>query len=252
MRYTVKQLATLAGVTIRTLHYYDEIGLLQPASHGENGYRYYDEQAVLRLQQILFYRELDLSLEEIRAILDRPDFDLIRALRGHRRALLNRRERIDSLIETIDKTVRHLKGEIEMSDKDFYSGFDEEKQKEHAKEAERRWGGEVAQSQQRWNAYSRDEKNDILAQMNEISINIAANMDKGPESAEVQQWIARWHQHINRNFYTCSLEVFEQIGHGYVEDPEFTATYENIRPGMAAFMDKAMTYYCKVQAAKTA
>lgn len=248
MRYTVKQLATLAGVTIRTLHYYDEIGLLHPASYGENGYRYYDEEAVLRLQQILFYRELDIPLEDIRTILDRPDFDILQALQSHRKALLKRQERINGLIETIDQTVRHLKGEIEMSDKDFYSGFDEEKQKEYAVEAERRWGEQAAQSQKRWNAYTREEKNSILAEMQAISSNIAAHMDESPESPEIQQWIDRWYQHINRFFYPCSLEIFEQLGHGYVDDPEFTATYEKIRPGMAAFMDQAMTHYCKIKA----
>lgn len=252
MRYTVKQLATLAGVTTRTLHYYDEIGLLHPATYGDNGYRYYGEEAVLRLQQILFYRELDFSLEEIKTILDRPDFDLIHALQSHRRALIQRMERLDSLIDTIDKTIRHIKGEIEMSDKDLYSGFDEEKQKAYAEEAERRWGEDAAQSQRRWNAFSRDEKNHILADMQEISSSIAANMDKGPESAEVQHWIERWHRHIDTYFYPCSLEIFEQLGHGYVEDPAFTATYEKIRPGMATFMDQAMTHYCKVQTAKTA
>jgi DNA-binding transcriptional MerR regulator len=252
MRYTVKQLAKLADITIRTLHYYDEIGLLHPASYGDNGYRYYDEEAVLRLQQILFYRELDFNLEEIKTILDRPDFDLLHALQNHREALLKRMERLNGLIETIDKTVKYIKGEIHMSDKDFYSGFDEEKQKEYAKEAERRWGSSAAESQKRWEASTRDEKNEILAQMNEISTSLAANMEKGPESTEVQYWIGRWHKHIDRYFYPCSLEIFEQLGHGYVSDPDFTATYEKIRPGMAAFMDQAMTHYCKVNAAKEA
>ncbi len=252
MRYTVKQLATVAGVTARTLHYYDEIGLLHPASYGDNGYRYYDEEAVLRLQQILFFREMDFNLEEIKAILDRPDFDLLAALQSHRKGLVRQIERTQRLIETIDNTMKHIKGEIEMNTQDFYSGFDEEKQKEYAVEAERRWGSTAVQSQQRWNAYTREEKNTILAQMNEISTSVAALMDKGPDSAEVQHWIDRWFQHINRYFYTCSLEMFEQLGHGYVEDPAFSATYENIQPGLAAFMDQAMTHYCQVNAGKTA
>jgi hypothetical protein len=134
-----------------------------------------------------------------------------------------------------------------MSKKDFYSGFDEEKQKEYARQAEKRWGDKVVASNKKWNAYTREQKNDILAEGNEITMGIVANMDKSPESPEVQIWIGRWHQSINKNFYECSLEIFEALGHGYVEDPEFNAFYEKIQPGLAAFMDKAMTHYCKLQ-----
>jgi DNA-binding transcriptional MerR regulator len=130
MRYTVKQLASLAGVTNRTLHYYDHIGLLQPGAHGYNGYRYYGDEALLRLQQILFYRELGFSLEQIKGILEDPNFDLLQALQAHRLALLERIQQSNRLIETVDRTIKHIKGEIIMSKKDFYSGFDEEKQKE--------------------------------------------------------------------------------------------------------------------------
>ncbi|HEX7975780.1 MAG TPA: MerR family transcriptional regulator [Anaerolineales bacterium] len=98
MGYTVKQLSGLAGVSARTLHYYDEIGLLHPEQVGQNGYRYYGEGSLLRLQQILFYKELDLSLQEIREILDQPDFDLVRALESHRTALQRRQRRLDRLI----------------------------------------------------------------------------------------------------------------------------------------------------------
>ena len=135
MRYTVKQLAKLAGVTPRTLHYYDEIGLLHPATYGENGYRYYGDDALLRLQQILFFRELDFSLEQIKTIIDRPDFDLLHALESHRRGLQDRVSRLNCLIDTVDNTIKHIRGEIQMSEKDLYSGFDEEKQRQYAAEA---------------------------------------------------------------------------------------------------------------------
>lgn len=247
MGYTVKQLADIAGVTTRTLHYYDEIGLLRPASYGDNGYRYYDEDAVLRLQQILFFRELDFGLERIKTILDRPDFDLLAALAGHRRALEERVERIYSLIDTIDHTIQHIRGEIPMSKKDFYKGFDEAQQKQRAQEAEKRWGEPAARSQKAWEASDPEEKNAFLAQMSEISGGIAANMEKGYDSPVVQEWVGRWHQFINDKIFACSLEVFENLGHMYVADPEFKATYENIRPGLAAFMEQAMTHYCVVK-----
>jgi len=242
-------MAKMAGVTNRTLHYYDEIGLLRPASHGENGYRYYADDAVLRLQQILFYRELDFSLDQIKAILNRPDFDLLHALEGHRRALQERLERTNRLIDTVDKTILHFQGKIKMKDQDFYSGFDEEKQKEYEKQARERWGdANVDESAKRWSSYSREKKNAVLAEGREITLNIVANMEKGHDSPEVQHWIERWHQSINDNFYDCSLEIFEGLGKMYNEDPEFRAFYEKIHPGLAAFMEKAMTHYCIVKA----
>lgn len=246
-RYTVKQLARLAGVTNRTLHYYDQIGLLRPASYGDNGYRYYDEEAVLRLQQIMFYRDVGISLDQIKAILDRPDFDLLQALEGHRRALLERIERAERLIETVDKTILHVKGRIEMSKQDFYKGFDEEKQKRYEHQVRERWGDEALARTKDWNAYTPEQKNDILAEGHEVNMGIADNMEKGHDSPEVQYWIGRWHQAINKYFYDCSLEVFAALGRGYVEDPEFTAFYEKIRPGMAAFMEKAMAHYCEAR-----
>jgi DNA-binding transcriptional MerR regulator len=246
MRYTVKQLASLAGVTRRTLHHYDAIGLLSPAVTGENGYRYYDETSALQLQQILFYRQLGLSLEEIKDILQRPGFDLLQALQGHRQALLERAAQLDHLIHTVDQTLRHLRGEITMSPKDFYAGFDEQQQEHYEEEARQRWGeASVAESARRWKSCSREQKNAILAEGNQITQAIADAMEQGYDHPQVQYWIGRWYQSINTNFYDCSLEVFEALGHGYVSDARFTAFYEKVKPGLARFMEQAMVYYCE-------
>jgi MerR family transcriptional regulator, thiopeptide resistance regulator len=245
MRYTVKQLSRLAGITTRTLHYYDEVGLLRPAAYGENGYRYYDGQDALRLQQILFYRELDFSLGQIKAILDRPDFDLLTALEGHKRGLHERVLRLNRLIATVDKTIQHIQGEIEMAQADFYKGFDEAQQKTRFDEAEQRWGESVSESRKQWNAYTPAEKNDFIARMHEITAGAAANAEKGPTSPEVQVWIARWHEFIDQYCYPCSLEIFEALGHGYTADPAFRESYEKVRPGLAELMEQAMVYYCE-------
>jgi DNA-binding transcriptional MerR regulator len=246
--YTVNQLARLAGISRRTLHHYDAIGLLAPAATGDNGYRYYDEASALALQQILCYRQLGFSLEQIKTLLHRPDFDLLAALEGHKRALGQQVERLDQLIHTVEQTILHLKGEIEMSTKDFYTGFDEEQQKRYEEEASQRWGAEsVAESSPRWNANTPAQKNAILAEGNEISLGIAGSMELGFDHPTVQYWIRRWHQSIDTNFYPCSLEIFEALGHGYVSDPRFTAFYEKVRPGLAAFMERAMVYYCAQQ-----
>ena len=121
--YTVKQLSRLAGVSVRTLHYYDEIGLLRPSRVGENGYRFYADLAVLRLQQILFYKELGLSLDEIGQVLEQPEFDVLRALEAHREALRQRLGRLRRLMETLDRTIAHLKGEKIMQTQDLFAGF---------------------------------------------------------------------------------------------------------------------------------
>jgi DNA-binding transcriptional MerR regulator len=127
--YTVKQLSELAGVSIRTLHYYDEIELLKPSAVGDNGYRYYDEDAVYRLQQILFFREMDLGLLQIKDIVDSPDFDLVAALNQHRDALQAKIDRLQNLIQTVDSTIMHLVGEVEMSKKQLFTAFNEEEEK---------------------------------------------------------------------------------------------------------------------------
>jgi DNA-binding transcriptional MerR regulator len=245
MVYTVKQLADLAGVSIRTLHYYDEIGLLKPTSYGENGYRNYDEQAVLRLQQILFFRELDFSLDEIKDILDRPEFDVLNALQAHKEALQQKAVRLNRLINTVDNTILHLKGELEMNQKNFFEGFSEEKQKEYEQEARQRYGdASVQESVDRWNRYTPEQKAKIKAESEAIYRDVLANMDRGYDSAEVQQAIARWHQHL-RYFYEPSYERLMGLAQLYTEHPDFVATYQKMHPDMPQFLYKAIEYYCK-------
>src|SRR5438093_8678111 len=122
MAYTVKQVAAMSGVSVRTLHFYDETGLLKPAYHGANGYRYYEEPQLLTLQQILFYRELGFELKRIKRVLDRPDFDKIAALKSHRKVLRKNLADTRKLIRTIDKTIQHLKGTKKMKNQELFLG----------------------------------------------------------------------------------------------------------------------------------
>ncbi len=247
--YTVRQLARVAGVSVRTLHYYDQIGLLRPASYGDNGYRYYDRQNLLRLQQVLFFRELDFSLEEIRSILARPDFDLVHALEVHRTALQERIHRLRHLIRTVDHTLENIKGELEMSNQEYFEGFSEEKQKEYEKEAARRWGDtKVKESQKRWSSYSAAEKKRILEEGKTIYVDIVAAMPLGPASPQVQSGVARWHQHL-RYFYEPTTETLLGLGDLYNDDPAFNATFQRIHPDLAAFMRQAIRIYCDELAA---
>lgn len=244
MVYTVRQLSNLAGVSARTLHYYDEIGLLNPSSVGDNGYRYYDERCVFRLQQVQFFKELGLALDDIREIMDRPDFDVIQALKTHREELKNRAARLENLVHTVDKTILHLEGAHKMGDKELFEGFSEEKQKEYAEEIRRKYGKNATEeSDKNWNSYSPEKKRSIIAEGNIIHSDLAATMEKGYASPETQQVIARWHQHL-RYFYEPSIERLRGLGEMYVEHPDFKSLYEGIRPGLAEYFKNAIREYC--------
>jgi len=244
MVYTVKQLADLAGVSRRTLHYYDEIGLLLPPKKSESGYRLYDDETVMRLQQILFFRELGLSLEEIKTAVDDPAFDVVQSLQFHRQALVQRATRLDNLIQTIDRTIDHLEGKSDMNTQDFFDGFDEETQKAYEKEAAERWDAEeVKASSQRWNSYSKAKQKQIMAEGNAVYTDLTTEMDKGYGSSEVQQIIGRWHQHM-RYFYEPSVERLRGLGWNYENDPAFSAFYLKLHPDMPHFIHEAIDYYC--------
>lgn len=242
--YTIKQLADLANVSRRTLRYYDQIDLLKPTAVGDNNYRYYDQKTVLRLQQIRFYQELDFSLDEIRKILDRSDFNTLQSLQTQKEALQQQAKRLDRLINTIDKTILHLEGKIKMDNKELFAGFDEAKQKEYAEEAERRWDPKlVRDSNQRWNRLSKEQKEAILQEGNQIYLDMITQLDNVPDNADVQAIVARWHQHI-RHFYEPSFATLRGLGQGYANDPAFRDTFEAMHPDLPDFLQAAITVYC--------
>jgi MerR family transcriptional regulator, thiopeptide resistance regulator len=244
MTYTVKQLSTLAGVSVRTLHYYDEIGLLEPASLGANGYRYYGDEAVLRLQQILFFKELEFSLDEIKEFLDQPGFDIGHALLMHKVSLKRQIKRLNRLIGTIDKTMLSLKGEIEMDEKGYFDGFSEEKQKQYEQEIRQRYGEKAFQGTTDWNSYTPEQQAKIKAEGESIYSDLARDLDKGYDSLEVQKVIARWRQHL-RYFYEPTTERLLGLARLYNEHPDFEATFRKIHPELPEFMENAIKFYCQ-------
>ncbi|MCB9136243.1 MAG: MerR family transcriptional regulator [Anaerolineales bacterium] len=243
--YTVKQLSELAGVSVRTLHYYDEIGLLRPSSVGANHYRSYDDAALLRLQQILFYREMALDLTQIKAILDAPNFDLVSALQTHRQTLQTKIERLNTLIQTVDTTILHILGEVNMSQKKIFQGFSEEKQKAYEEEATNLWGETVKETTKLWNSYGKARQQEILDEGGAIYADLATNMDKGPESEEIQAMLVRWHDHL-RYFYEPSIETLAGLGDMYHDHPDFNATFTAIHPALPAFLKQAIAHYVDV------
>lgn len=243
--YTVKQLSALAGVSVRTLHYYDEIGLLAPTQVGTNGYRYYDEAAVMRLQQVLFYREIGLELTQIKDVLDSPDFDLITALKSHRAALQEKSERLNDLVATVDLTIKHLMGEIRMSKRQFFEAFTDEKQKEYEREARLQYGPDtVNASIKRWNNYTPAQKEAIGNEGNAVYSDLvdAIEAGKSPLDAEVQAILQRWHNHI-RYFYEPHLDILRNLGETYVSSPDFRQNFDKIDPRLAEYMQQGINQY---------
>ena len=243
MTYTVRQLADLAGVTPRTLHYYDEIGLLRPSFIGNNGYRYYDEAAAWRLQQILFFREMGMGLDKIRIAVDSPDFDVEAALGRHREALQDRVGRLENLIDTIDKTIMHLRGQRAMSAKELFEGFDNETQARYEEEVAEKYGSHlVEESRRRWKGYAREDRERIMAEGGSIYRDLAMITDRDPAGAEVQAAIGRWHENI-RAFYEPTPEIMRGLAQAYEEHPEFAAFYEAIHPDLPGFLRRAIEIY---------
>jgi MerR family transcriptional regulator, thiopeptide resistance regulator len=240
---TVKQLSKLAGVTPRTLHHYDQIGLLKPSRVGDNGYRYYGEESVLQLQQILFYRELGIPLEDIKKIMERRDFDVMGALRSHKEALQKQVTRLNRLINTVDNTINHLKGNTIMSDKSYFEGFSEEEQEKYALEAEELYGADsVRASMKKWKGYSAEEKKRIMEEGSRNYTDMIAAMPKGADSPEAQAIVERWRKHMDY-FWTSNLDQLLALANGYNDDPRFKTNFDKMHPQLAEFMREAVKVY---------
>ena len=242
--YTVHELAGLAGVSIRTLHHYDQIGLLEPALRTDAGYRLYGERSLLKLQQILFFKELDFPLDEITDILGDPGFDQVKALKEHGKLLRGRAERLKRLIKVVKKTIKKLtEGNMPMTDKELYEGFTKEQVARYKREVREKFDPKlVVESERRVRKMTKNEMAAIRKEQEDIPALLALLIDKEPGIAAVQKLIARHHALIER-FYPASAEVYRGLGRLYTEHKDFRKFYEKHRPGLAAFMKEAMAYY---------
>ena len=241
--FTVKQLSKLAGVTPRTLHHYDAIGLLKPSRVGDNGYRYYGEESLLRLQQILFYRELGIPLEDIKNIMGRRDFDVMGALLSHKEALKKQAARLNRLINTVDNTILYLKGNKEMSNKQLFEAFSDEQQAEYEKEVMQKYDPATVQtSVKKWKEYTAMEKQRIGEEGNAVYQVVLAAMPKGAASFEAQAAIERWRKHIEY-FWIPNEEQLLGLANLYNEDSRFKANFDKIDPRLAEFMREAVKIY---------
>lgn len=247
MEYTVNELATLAGVTPRTLRWYDKLGLLKPGRTTGAGYRLYGPAEVERLQQILLYRELDLPLEEIRAILDDPTFDRQAALRSHLTALEKRRKRMDRLIETVKRTLLDEKGEIEMTDQERFEGFKkemlEENEKLYGEEVREKYGDQALEESGKKLMGLSKEAYEVWKTLEEDILSaLAAAVQAGEDPADKEgQRIAELHrQWLEVALPQYTSHIHRGIAAMYVEDERFTAYYDREVPGCARFLRDAV------------
>jgi DNA-binding transcriptional MerR regulator len=241
MPYTVSQVAKLAGLSVRALHHYDELGLLTPSSRTESGYRLYSEADLERLQQILFFRELAFPLEEIRRILDDPDFDRRAALHLQRTLLAERASQTRALIDAVDRALEALEGGAPLKHEQMFDAFDPSR---HEEEVRERWGDTDAyrESARRTRNYTRDQWRAIQTESEEIVRELAGQMESGaaPGSEAAMSLAERHRLHIDSRFYPCSHFMHRMLGDMYVEDERFRAHYERVRPGLAVYVRDAI------------
>jgi len=249
-RYTVKQLARLSGVSVRTLHHYDEIGLLRPAFVGENRYRYYGREELLRLQDILFHRELGVPLQEIGRLLALEGRDRVAILREHRAWLAERVERSRQLLATIDRTIGQLDGAGTMDDKDLYQGFAPEKQAEYEDWLVDRFGGDMREriedSKARVAALGKDGMAARLAEGEAASVALAAVFRAGaaPDDAANDPLLARHHAWIAAMWdRACTPAAYAGLANLYLEHPDFRANFDRNGEGFTDWLVTAMKAY---------
>ena len=240
MKMLIKEFAEFTGVSVRTLHYYDEIGLLMPAFVDKaTGYRFYDENSLLRMQEILFYRELDFSLKSIGDILSSPDYDKNKALKEQKQLLTLKKERLERLISAIDGV---MKGE------NIMKAFDNSEFEKHKAEVQERWGKTEAYKEyaEKTKGYSKDKYSGLIEEMNGILAEFAVCVNNGaePDSDEAQNLVGVLQDHITENYYLCTNEILAGLGKMYVADERFKNNIDKHADGTAAFISEAIGIFC--------
>ncbi|MEH7355529.1 MerR family transcriptional regulator [Neobacillus drentensis] len=249
MEYTVQKLAHLAGVSTRTLRYYDEIGILKPARINSSGYRIYGQEEVNRLQQILFYRELGVSLDRIKTIVTAPSFDGAAALREHREKLLEKKEQLELLIANVEKTISLTEGRIQMSNKERFEGFKkkmiEENEKKYGKEIREKYGDDtINRSNAKAMNMTQEQHDEVTALAEQVTATLAEAFKTGDPAGDLAQKAADLHKQWLCFFWNeYSKEAHAGLAQMYVEDERFKAYYDKEQPGTAEFLRDAINIY---------
>lgn len=244
MGYSVGRVSDLAGVTVRTLHHYDEIGLLRPSSRNHAGHRRYSDDDLDRLQQILYYRALGFSLEEVAVLLDDPHVDPAEHLRRQHRLLTDRIEELTAMAAAVERAMEARMRGIQLTPEEKFEVFGDFDPEAHADEAERRWGDSEAyrESRRRIASYTKEDWQRINAEAAEINRRMVAVMESGaaPDSEAAMDLAEEHRQHISRYHYTCGYDIHTGLAELYVTDQRFTDSIDQAKPGLAAYLSEAI------------
>lgn len=240
---TVNEIAKLTGISKRTIRYYDQIGLLTPAEINESGYRLYDNESLKTLRQILFFKELDFSLKDIKSILNSKNFNEKVALERHKKLLLLKIDNLNNIVNIINKI---LKGENNMEFNEFDMSDIQKAQIKYSDEVKKLWGNTDAykESQRKTSNYSNEDWDRINEDIQCIFKKFAENMDKKIDSEEIQDLVSKWQNLITENFYYCSNEILRGLGKMYISEQRFTNNINKYKDGLALFINNAIEYYC--------
>lgn len=249
MEYTVQKLGRLAGISTRTLRFYDEIGILKPARINSSGYRIYGHEEVDRLQQILFYRELGISLDRIKEIVTDPTFNGAKALKEHREQLLDKRKQLDMLIANVEKSIALSEGSITMTDKEKFEGFKqrmiEDNEQKYGKEIREKYGeNTVDKSNKKLMNMTQEQHEGVTSLSSELMSMLSEAFKTGDPAGELAQKAAELHKQWLMHYWNdYSKEAHAGLAQMYVDDERFTAYYDKDQPGTAAFLRDAIQIY---------
>ena len=244
MKLQIKEFAKLTGVSVRTLHYYDEIGLLKPCFiNEENGYRYYDENSLLKMQEILYFRELDFPLSSIKELITSPEYNRALAFKNQKKLLTLKKERLERLIDALDKAA---KGEIIMNA--FENKEYDTVRKQYEEEAKAKYSSTDAykESEIKTKGYTKEKWNDVGNGMDEVLSLFADCKNEGnaADSEKAQSLVKKLQDYITENFYTCTDEILAGLGQMYVYDERFKNNIDKHGEGTAEYISKAIKIYC--------
>jgi len=244
MGLTVGEVAQLASVSVRTLHHYDELGLLTPSVRTEAGYRLYSDADLACLQQVLFFKELGFGLGDIARIMHDPQFDRLEALRMQRRMLTEKSTQLALMAEAVDAAIDATEGGVRMDAKDMFEAFGDFDPKEYEKEAEERWGNTDAykESARRTKRYTKEDWIEVRKETEAVNDALGALLDAGVP-ADDPRAMDQAEQHrlnIDKRFYPVSYEMHVGLAEMYIADPRFAANYEKVHAGLARYMHDAI------------
>ncbi|MBS4534165.1 MerR family transcriptional regulator [Clostridium sp. D2Q-14] len=253
MEYTIKKLANIAGISSRTLRYYDEIAILKPVRINSSGYRIYSEKEVDKLQQILFYKELGVELKIIKSIIDSPGFDELKALKEHHDKLLNNKKRLEILIRNVKKTIDYKKRRIKMSDKEKFEGFKEKlvynNEEKYGKEVRGKYGDDVVdKSNKKLEKMTQEEYDRVTTLEKEFIEKLKKAFESDDPKSELAQKAVDLHRQWLSFFWDdYSKEAHAGLAQMYIDDEKFRLYYDKEKPGMAKFLRDAVFVYMQIK-----